>query len=321
MRQKILRELWRHKGEFVSGNQIANQLNMSRVAVWKHINILKNEGYQVIGTKGKGYSLKDYHSIIVPEEVTANLNTRLIGKDIRFYSEVDSTNEVLKRMLMNNESKEGMVVAALNQEKGKGRLRREWNSPRGGLWFSLILNPSIALERVALFSLVFAVAVAAGIEQLVNEGITIKWPNDIYIREKKVAGILLELSGELDGTENIIMGCGINVNIKKHQFPGELQNGVTSLLEEYYKYFDNNELLITILQSIEKYYFRFITCGFEDILDEFKAYCNHLGKEVQVNQGDKTIIGITSDIDINGSLVINTGEKEVKLSTGDVSVV
>jgi len=321
MRQKILRELWKYKGNFMSGSKLAGQLGISRVAVWKHIEALKEEGYDITGIKGKGYSLKDYKSLIIPDEVVLNINNRLIGREIRFYTRVGSTNEIIKRMLIDEKLKEGTVVVAGRQEKGRGRLGRRWESPRGGLWFSLLLSPNLPLTRVALLSLVFAVAIARGLENFISHKIKIKWPNDIYVEDKKIAGILLELSGEFDGADYVIAGIGVNVNIKSSDFTRDLKDTATSLLEQCSESFDNSEVLIRMLQSIEDYYFKFIDYGFTDILEEFKGYCMHLGKEIQVNQCGRIVSGINTDIDIMGNLVINTGQEVIKISTGDINVI
>ena len=320
MRQKILTELWLKKGEIVSGNELAQRLNMSRVAIWKHIENLKKDGYDIMGIKGKGYKLRNHLNIVIPDIITDHLDNRLLGREIKFYNRVDSTNEVIKRGIMEKGFQEGTVVIALTQNKGKGRLRRSWESPQGGLWFSFILKPNLPLEKVALLSLVFAVAIAKGIESYTDKEINLKWPNDILIENRKMAGILLELSGELDGTENVIAGCGINVNNQSAAFPPELQNSIISLSEACAEPIDSSELLMKILPSIEKYYHKYISSGFEDILREFKSHCNHLGEKIQVNLGNKIITGINTAIDMNGNLIIDTGEEEIKLSTGDVRV-
>lgn len=321
MRHEILAYLYRCEGEYVSGQEIAESLGITRVAVWKNIEALKEEGYDIEAVSRKGYILHNEKEIVVPKAVKARLKTQIFGRNIICYPEIDSTNEEAKRKLAANEIEEGTVIIAQKQTAGRGRMRRRWESPKGGLWFSLVLSPGLPVNELALLSLVFACSAARSLSRFLPEPCLIKWPNDIYAGNKKVAGILLELAGELDFTSYLVAGMGINVNIREEDMPPELREISTSLYMQSGLKHDINQVLINVLQDMECYYKDFLQNGFEKILEEFKAGCMHLNRKVKVKRGDKYIEGVNVDIDFMGNMVINTGDEIVRVSTGDVSII
>lgn len=318
MREQILKELLQNRDNFISGSQLARRLGISRVAVWKHIEALKEEGYEITGVSGRGYQLND-KGVIIPEVIKASLGGQLIGREIVYYPQLDSSSEALKRSLKDKVIEEGTVYVAGKQDQGKGRRGRRWESPAGGLWFSFLLRPDLAVSQIALLSLTFAVALA---KSLTNLGpVYIKWPNDIYYRDKKIAGILLEISGEIDSADYLIVGIGLNLNIKQADFPEPVAPGATSLMEEGGKKIAANDMLIALLQELNRYYQQFLQTGFAGIRIEFKSLCMHLGKEIEVVQGPKRIHGINSDIGEMGNLIIESQDGQLSISTGDVRVV
>ena len=320
-RDRVLAELADNQGEYISGQELAARLNISRVAVWKHIEALKEQGYDIRAVSGRGYQLEARGGLISPKDVQGSLGDVLIGSRVIYLPRVDSTNEALKRLRTEGNLKEGTVLAAGVQERGKGRMGRHWESPPGGLWFSVLLQPRIPLERVALLSLVFAVAAARALDTCLPSPAMIKWPNDVYTAGKKLVGILLEASGELDGPEYLIVGTGINTNITGEDFPPELRSVCTSLLDESQTMISHNELLAGILKSMDVYYHRFMQDGFTAILPEFKAKCLHLGQQVELMQGSSKVSGVNVDINERGHLLVDTGKEIVEITTGDVNLV
>lgn len=320
MRQKILTKLYELKGAPVSGNDLAAELGISRVAVWKHIEALKQEGYDITGISGQGYNLNDWPSLIWPDEIMNNLNSRLI-KEILFYPTLDSTNELAKELLADKKAKEGLVIVAGKQTAGKGRLGRIWESPAGGLWFSIILSPKLPLHELPLLSLVFAVAIAAALDEISNSKCGIKWPNDIFINDKKVAGILLEVSGQVDNIDSVIAGIGININISQDIWSNDTRHIATSLLEETNQIIPNNIILPVVLSYLEKYYNLFISNGFVEIREDFKNRCVHLNKKVSVKQVNKLVTGINTDIDSQGNMVLKVDNDIIRVTTGDVKII
>jgi len=240
-----------------------------------------------------------------------------LGEKIIYLDEVDSSSEYIKRNL--DEMTEGTVVVARRQLQGKGRAGRVWESPVGGLWFSILLRPDIPLDRTALLSLVFAVAISRGLNRFVWESCWIKWPNDIYIYNKKLAGILLEIDRKGNNTW-LIAGAGINVNIDKKELSPHTQSMAASLAEHAECAIDVNEVLSVVLSYMQSYYLHFLSYGFEDILEEFKAKCQHLQKSVEIHLPDRVVSGINVDIDRQGKLLIDTGREIENISAGDVRV-
>lgn len=318
MRQKILKELVQNQGSFTSGNQLAESLGISRVAVWKHIEALKEEGYDITGVSGRGYQLEN-SGIIIPEEIRASLPQQLIGSQIYYYPRLDSTNEALKRSIKDHPP-EGTVYVAGKQETGKGRRGRKWESPPGGLWFSFLLRPILPLPQTALLSLVFAVSLAKSLDVFLGSLCQIKWPNDIYCQGKKIAGILLEMSGEIDNADYLIVGIGINVNVRTNDLPVAISANSTSLLEVSGHEIDANEVLLTVLKDLDSYYHEFLENGFWGIRSEFKSRCLHLGKVIEITRGQDIIRGINSDIDEMGNLIVKCQDDLIRISTGDVKV-
>ncbi|MGI5911988.1 MAG: biotin--[acetyl-CoA-carboxylase] ligase [Syntrophomonadaceae bacterium] len=319
MRQKILRELVKNRDTFISGSELASYLGISRVAVWKHIEALKEEGYEIIGVSGKGYHL-DNVGVILADDIKTSLKGQLIGQEIIYYPRLDSSSEALKRHLKQRKIEEGTVYVAGKQDKGKGRRGRLWESPFGGLWFSFILYPNLPMFQMALLSLTFAVALTRSLQPYLG-AVCIKWPNDVYCNGKKIAGILLEVSGEVDRAEYLITGIGINLNLKHKDLPNHIASTATSLLEEGGQMIAHNDMLINVLSYLNNYYFKFLHYGFTFFRTEFKSLCLHLGKEIEVSKGQQFIKGINSDIDEMGNLIITNEHGQVSISTGDVRVI
>ncbi len=318
MRQKILKELIENRDSFISGSQLAESLGISRVAVWKHIETLKEEGYDITGVSGRGYQLKN-SGIIIPQEIKTRLPQQLIGHQIYYYPRLDSTNEALKRSIKDYPP-EGTLYVAGKQETGKGRRGRKWESPPGGLWFSFLLHPTLPLPQTALLSLVFAVSLTKSLDVFAGLPCQIKWPNDIYCQGKKIAGILLEMSGEIDNADNLIVGIGINVNVRTSDLPADIGFNSTSLLEVCGREIAADNVLITVLKDLDSYYQEFLNHGFSSIRLEFKSRCLHLGKAIETTRGSDIIRGINTDIDDMGNLIVQCQDNLVRISTGDVKV-
>ena len=247
---------------------------------------------------------KEETQYIKASEISKDLNTEYIGKNLYVYKEVTSTNTVAKFLSMNG-AENGSVIISEKQTKAKGRSGKTWESPLGGVWLSIILNPNVDHTRLPLITLATGVAVAKTLEKVGVENPEIKWPNDIIINDKKVCGILTEAVTKFNTIENVIIGVGIDANLNLLDFPEELQNGTTTLKEELGREGNENLLIKIFLEEFEKITELFTHEGYEDILKEWRKRSYTIGKIVEVREPfniyyDAYVVGIGKE----GALVV-----------------
>src|SRR5450756_69336 len=242
---KILSAL-RENPDGVSGAELAEQLKISRAAIWARIEELRKLGYDIEASPHFGYRLVSSPDALHADDLLARLGkTKIIGRDIRVFEQTTSTNDVIEKLARDG-VKEGVVVFAESQTKGRGRLGRKWMSPaRRGLWFSILLRPDLRPQDATRLTVASATALRRAIESQTGLKAEIKWPNDILIHGKKVAGILTELSAELDQVKYVILGIGVDVNLSLGDFPAELRKLATSLKVELGKPVSRPELAVT----------------------------------------------------------------------------
>lgn len=299
--------------EYVSGEVLAQKLGISRVAVWKQIQKLKNMEYKITADQNLGYCLVSRPDLLLPQEIQRGLSTNYVGKEIYYFPELKSTNIRAKEKALHGaeEISEGTLIVAERQSAGKGRLGREWFSPVGGIWFSVILYPQLSPSYISRITLMTAVAVVKSIKICTQIKSQIKWPNDILINEKKVCGILTEMSAELDIINWVVVGIGINVNIEHREFPEDIQENTISLKETSGKEISRVKLAQTFLQEFEKYYEILKRREFSSILKEWKLYSHTLGKKIRVDIGERIITGEAVDINEEGSLILKKEDGEL----------
>lgn len=327
MRGKIL-DLLRQAGDnYVSGEEMAEMLGVTRTAVWKHIQELRKSGYEIVSHPRNGYVLKESPDSLLASEISHGLNTELVGRLIKNFQQVDSTNNVAKQMLIKNEpggwkALDGLVVVAESQTGGRGRLERSFFSPAGtGIWFSVVLCPPFAPQEAPKCTLLAAVAVTEAMRKV---GLTpgIKWPNDIVYEGKKLVGILTEAGCDIDRIKHIILGIGINANIKEEEFPDDLRDKATSMEIMKGEPVPRVRFLQTVLRSLEKWYKVAISEGFEPVFEAWRKYSVTLGQEVRVIgiHSDEEFTGRAVDIDSYGALLVETAEGVRTVMAGDVSI-
>ena len=210
---KILSFLKSHKSEYLSGQDLSDVLKISRVAVWKHIKKIRTLGYTIESKQKRGYRFMKTTKQLLPWEISAKLKTKYIGKRIYYLEETDSTQNFALQIAQ-NKKENGTIIIAQKQTGGKGRLNRKWISPKGGIWFSIILHPNFTIEESILLPIVTAIALSNAIQKSLKIKTNVKWPNDITLKRKKVAGIIIDASFQSNVIENIIIGVGINYKIK-----------------------------------------------------------------------------------------------------------
>ncbi len=312
MKNKILNFL--KKDKFVSGEKLAKELKVSRTAIWKQINSLKKNGYKIEAVKNKGYKIISKPDLLLPEEIDSGLNTKIVGKKIIYFKEVDSTNSYCKKLIKKN-IEEGTVVVADIQKKGRGRKNRSWFSPDGGIWFSMILKPNISPMNAMIITMATSISLVEAINESSGLECVIKWPNDVLIKGKKVCGVLTELESEMDKINYAIVGVGINVN---NTVDKDLQKIATSIKDELNKKISRVELFKNILNNFDEKYGFVKNFDFEKIRALWFKHSNIVGKNIKVIQLNREIKGRVVDIDEAGCLIVDTGKKLEKIVSGDV---
>jgi BirA family biotin operon repressor/biotin-[acetyl-CoA-carboxylase] ligase len=320
MRGKILRALREGQGNYVSGVELAARLGTSKVAIWKHIQTLRKEGYDVDSKPRIGYRLVAVPDLLLPYEVEDGLRTDLIGKEIHHYREIGSTQEAARGLAAEG-AKEGTVVIAEIQTRGKGRRGRKWYSPVGGVYMSVILRPQISPARAPLLTLLAGVVVAKALRRLYNLKAELKWPNDVMVKDRKICGILTEMTAETEAINYCIVGIGVNANVELAHFPPEFRASTTSLKEELGARVSRVELVRDLLGEIERLYAVFKERGPAPILEEWKILTNTLGTQVQVIGQTEVVEGRAVDVDQDGALIIRLADGSLKrIIAGDLSL-
>lgn len=318
----ILR-LFRTEQGYISGQHISRELGVSRTAVWKHISALRNNGYFIEAVPSRGYRLVSSPDTIDPVEVRAQLEGARIGQRLKFLKTTASTNTDAFR-LAEDGADEGTVVLADSQSGGKGRRGRIWASPAGvNLYCSVVLRPAIMPYEAPQLTFLSAVAAARAIELTTNLVPEIKWPNDLLVSGKKVAGLLNEMSAETDGINFVILGIGINLNMTADQFPDELRHPATSLLLESGARVDRSRFTGTMLRELDRLYAEFLIHGFGPVREEWQRRCNASGRQVLVSDsGTECTGGRFIGIDSDGALLLRSEDNVLhRITCGDVRVI
>nr|WP_320146425.1 biotin--[acetyl-CoA-carboxylase] ligase [uncultured Anaeromusa sp.] len=320
MRARILKLLRQQSQDYLSGEEISRQLAVSRTAVWKHIQELKNHGYEIEAHPRKGYRLKSRPDLLLPEEIRAGLSTQFFGKQIVHFFDTSSTNNEAKRLAA-DDVVEGTIVVSEAQTLGRGRLNRGWFSPPGGgVWVSVILRPPFPPQEAPKCTLMAAVATVEAIREMSGLNCGIKWPNDILWQGRKLVGILTEMSAEMDAINFIVLGIGINVSLQESDFPAELREIGTSVSMGAKREISRVELLQKLLERLEYWYQVVKQEGFEPVLEAWRRESVTLGQPVRVLAGEETYDGVAEELAEDGSLLVRTENGLRRVLAGDVSL-
>jgi BirA family biotin operon repressor/biotin-[acetyl-CoA-carboxylase] ligase len=321
-RQQLLIYLKESKGTWVSGEFLAHKIAVSRSAVWKHIGSLKDDGYVIESSRKKGYLLCQISDLLLANEIREGLNTNVFGKgDIIYFRETDSTNARAK-YLAGDGAPEGTLVVAEKQTDGRGRRGRSWFSPPGeGIYTSIVLRPPIPPNEAPKLTLLTSVALAEALLSLTSLKVNIKWPNDILINGRKAAGILTEISTEMDRIDYVIIGVGINVNTPCKGLPPDIAHTATSVLMETGRVFPRIVLLRAFLEWLEIYYETFKAKGFDPILNRWKHLADMIGQQISVDLMDSVRVGKVLDLDKDGFLILQDRRGIIeRIISGDVTL-
>lgn len=319
MKKEILRIL-KDNNEYVSGQDLCNKLGVSRTAIWKVMNQLKEEGYVLEAISKKGYKLLDKPDILSKEEIESQMDTEVFGRRVTYFDEIDSTNIYAKKLGEEGDS-HGTLVVADKQIQGKGRRGKNWESPKGsGIWMTLILKPNLNPMAASMITIVAGLSVSNAINKLYGIQSFIKWPNDIVINGKKICGILTEMSTEFDYINHLVIGIGINANMK--EFPEDIKAIATSISKEYGKTILRSELIAAIMKEFEFYYKIFMkTSNLETLMKDYNERLVSKGKEVVIMEAGHKYEAIALGINKDGELRIKTNDGvEKNVFAGEVSV-
>ena len=317
---KILSFLKAHESEFLSGQDMSDILKISRVAVWKDIKKIRSLGYKIESKQNLGYRLIDSSELLLPWEVTQNLNTEFLGKRVYYFDTIATTqNFAMKIASRNNEN--GTVVISKKQTGGRGRMKRKWKSPAGGIWMSIILHPKFDVSYATLVPIATSLALCIAIEKILKIKPELKWPNDVTLKGKKIAGILIDTSIVSNEIENMVLGIGINFKIKPHELANAIKKtpnfyGVATLVKKNENALPLVQQFLCELENI----FRLIDSGrIKKIKNGWTKRSSTIGRNVSIITNEGNLNGKAVKIDSDGALIISKGKKIERILVGDIT--
>ncbi|MBI1842324.1 MAG: biotin--[acetyl-CoA-carboxylase] ligase, partial [Verrucomicrobia bacterium] len=318
----ILRALRQAHPQGISGAALSTQLRVSRAAIWARIEEMRKLGYEIEASPHSGYRLLRVPDVLHGDDLVARLShPRIIGREVRVFKETTSTNDVVEKMAADGVA-EGVVVIAESQTRGRGRLSRRWESSAGqGLWFSTLIRPAMPPQAATRITIAAAVSIVRAVRGATGIQADIKWPNDVQVRGRKLAGILTELSAELDRIRYLVLGVGVNLNQEARDFPPEVAKLATSLAIETGAPVDRAAITARILEELERDYARIRGGDFESLANEWESRCTTLGKQVRIQIGDRLVQGRAESLDAEGALLVRGGYGNLeRIVGGDVTV-
>jgi len=318
-RDKILNLFRSHPDHYISGQDISRTLDISRAAVWKQVEALRELGFEIEAKHSAGYRLVAAPDLLLASEIENGLNTQLLGRSVVTHAEIDSTNTEVRR-LAEAGAVEGTVVVADRQSAGRGRLGRRWESPAGvNLYCSILLRPNIPLHQASQLTFLSAVAVAETLNDVCGLTAKVKWPNDILVAGAKISGLLNEMNAETEQIHFVILGIGVNLNMLVEQFPQELNYRATSALLEAGKPVDRLLFLRVLLEKLDHFYCEFLHEGFVSIRRRWEALCNTINAAVEVDMGNTKLKGTVVGLDPDGALRLQLENGNIeRILAGDV---
>lgn len=320
VKENVLLFLENNKGEYISGNDIANKLNVSRNAVWKAVNSLKEEGYNIDSIRNKGYSLHENSFILSKQSIDKYLNINDYNMEI--FESIDSTNSYLKKKAEEG-ANEGTIVISEEQTEGRGRMGKTFYSPsKTGVYISILLKPDLHGTKALYITTAAAVAVANAVDEISGKNSKIKWVNDIFLDDKKISGILTEASFDLEGggINYAVLGIGLNLTMPKGGFPNDIEDIAGSVFsKDNIPYDHKNKIIAKILNNFFRYYENIEN---KDFLNEYRDKSLILNKSIDIFRGNTIDEGFALDIDDEFRLKVKMKDNgEIKyLSSGEVSV-
>ena len=318
--QDVVKMLYEHQSEYISGQYIANQLNISRTAVKKVIDQLKADGCDIDSINHKGHKLNASPNRWYRGIINKALESNHLVSKIEVYDSVESTQTIAKQGLVDNQHT--MLILSDEQTKGRGRFNRNWSSSKGkGLWMSVVLRPNVSFAMIPKFNLFIALGIRDAIQAFSKDKVEIKWPNDIYINDKKVCGFLTEMVANADAVEAIICGIGINLNHQEEDFSDIIRHRATSIRLHYSEEINRYQFLKRLIEEIEKRYHQFLNSSFETIRDEYIRTSNIWHRKLTFTESGEQFIGEAIDINNDGFLIVKDEDNQMRrLISADIDI-
>ena len=319
MKTKIL-TLLRNSQDYISGQELCDAMGVSRTAIWKVMNQLKEEGYEIVAIQNKGYKLVSYPDVLSASEIGSRLKGKWTGSEIHFFQETGSTNNDAKKMAEEG-CKNGTLIVANRQLAGRGRRGRTWESPADtSVYMTLVLRPTFPPDKASMLTLVMALSATKALEEITGLLVKIKWPNDIIINNKKICGILTEMNAEPDFIHYVVIGMGTNVNM--NSFPEELADKASSLKIETGRTVNRTQVIAKVMEYFEEVYESFLqTLDLTLLMEEYNAHLANKDARVKVLDPKEEFEGIARGINEFGELIVEKENGEITLVfAGEVSV-
>lgn len=320
-KSKLLIRLKDNRHKWISGEELSMELGISRTAVWKHIKTLKSEGHRILSAPKKGYRLEKTADLIIMDELQAQLRTRVMGRPaIHIFDRTDSTN-LQAKILAEQGAAEGTLVVADTQSSGRGRRGRTWHSPAGrNVYASLILRPTLTPSQAPQITLMTAVALAETLNSIPPLEAKIKWPNDVMVGEKKIAGILTEISTDMEAVDYVVVGFGVNVNSRHEDIPEEIRTIATSILMENGVETSRSSLICDLMENFEAVYDLLLDSGFGPVMSHWRRMSDIIGRRVQVDVMGTRHYGVVEGVDDDGVLILRDDNGAAhRILSGDVT--
>jgi len=317
---KILSFLKAHELEFLSGQDMSDILKISRVAIWKDIKKIRSLGYKIESKQNLGYRLLDSSELLLPWEVTQNLNTEFLGKKVYYFDTIDTTQNFAIKIASNSDEN-GTIIISKKQTGGRGRMKRKWKSPAGGIWMSIIIHPKFDISHTTLVPVATSLALCIAIEKILKIKPELKWPNDVTLKGKKVAGILVDTSIVSNEIENMVLGIGINFKIKPNEIANTMKKtpnfyGVSTLTKKNEKALPLIQQFLYELENI----LQLITSNYiKKITSEWTKRSSTIGRNVSIVTNDGKLNGKAIKIDSDGALIICRGKNTKRILIGDLT--
>lgn len=319
---RVLQFLKAHQLEYLSGEDLSEVLKISRVAIWKHIKKIQSLGYKIESKQNLGYRLTSTTDLALPWEVSDGLKTKKIGKKAYYFDSIDSTQNFATN-LAKDQAESGSVVIAETQTLGRGRLGRKWVSPKGGIWLSIVLHPGFDVSKITIVPLATAVALSDAIEKSLGIKTELKWPNDVTLGGKKVAGMIIDASIESSKIESLVLGIGINFKVSAAEIERKIKSngnyyGVATLVKK-----NSAEKPARLIQAFLEELERILNVlGKDDtqgVINQWTKKSSTIGRTVSISTSNGKITGKAVKIEKDGSLQVKQNSKQVRVSVGDVS--